>query len=341
MLVAGTRLGRLARARRGAGIRAGRDGDPARRNASAAAGPEPRLRLHTISFSHYTEKVRWCLDRLGVPYDEVPNVGILGVLVTGRTVPLLEVPPGLTRIGDSPRILRYLWGEYAGRLPFERTAFLEPTPATLELEQYFDRRLGNDVRVWVYARVFERRDLMLRTWGIEETRIPAWQRTLLKMIRAGVALRRATHARCVTVACREGAGTHARVVRPGGRDAGRRSTLPDGRDADVRRPHVREPRGAGRAASRVCGPQPGGRRLSLDDVDAEWRAAVEEFRARPAGQFVLRLYREERLKDSPSRADATGHAAHSSGSILLRAPLAPVLVLGRGTHAGVPVRQQQ
>src|SRR5215213_6689836 len=74
----------------------------------------PPLRLHTITFSHYVEKVRWCLDRLGVPYEEIPNAGVLSSLLSGRTVPWLEIPPGLTRIGDSSRILRYLWGEYAG-----------------------------------------------------------------------------------------------------------------------------------------------------------------------------------------------------------------------------------
>jgi glutathione S-transferase len=41
-----------------------------------------------------------------------------------------------------------------------------------------------------------------------------------------------------------------------------------------------------------------GRRLTLDDLDAGWRAEVEAFRQRPAGQFVLRLYREERLRPS-------------------------------------------
>jgi hypothetical protein len=38
-----------------------------------------------------------------------------------------------------------------------------------------------------------------------------------------------------------------------------------------------------------------GRRVAIEDLDAEWRALAEEFRARPAGQFVLRLYRDERL----------------------------------------------
>ena len=262
---------------------------------SAAAGPEPRLRLHTISFSHYTEKVRWCLDRLGIPYDEIPNVGILGVLITGRTVPMVEVPPGLTRIGDSPRILRYLWGEYAGRLPFERTAFLEPTPATLELEQFFDRQLGNDVRVWVYARVFERRDLMLRTWGIEETRIPAWQRTLLKMIAPvlrfavrqmlGVSPSRAAKALERT---RESFARVDAMLADGRRYLmGGTLTFVDLTFASLAALAVLPAEYAGHSLA--------GRRVSIEDVDAEWRSLVEEFRARPAGQFVLRLYREERL----------------------------------------------
>ena len=38
-----------------------------------------------------------------------------------------------------------------------------------------------------------------------------------------------------------------------------------------------------------------GRRLALEDVtDPAWRREIEDFRARPAGQFILRLYREER-----------------------------------------------
>jgi len=38
-----------------------------------------------------------------------------------------------------------------------------------------------------------------------------------------------------------------------------------------------------------------GRRLAVEDLGPDWRAEVETFRRRPAGQFVLRLYREERL----------------------------------------------
>lgn len=262
------------------------------RRAPLADGPA--LRLHTISFSHYSEKVRWCLDRLGVPYVETPDIGVLGVLVAGRTVPTLDVSPGGTRISDSPRILRYLWGEYAARLPRGRADFLAPTADRLELETYFDRRLGNDVRVWVYEMVFERRDLTLRAWGIEDTRIPGWQRRLLPFV-----------APLLAFAVRRMLGVSpARAVRAleRTRESFDRvdALLSDGRRflagdtlsyADITF--------ASLAALAVLPPEyPGpalpGRCLSIDELDARWRAEIEALRARPAGQFVLRLYREER-----------------------------------------------
>ena len=263
---------------------------------AAAAQPDAaRLRLHSISFSHYVEKVRWCMDRLGLDYEEVPNAGILGVLLTGRTVPSLEVPPGLTRIGDSPRILRYLWGEYCGRLPEERTRFLEPTAAALDLEQKLDRRLGNDVRVWAYSRIFRRRDLTLRSWGIEEPGIPAWQRTLLwtftPLLRSAVRqMLGVTPSRAVK-ALERTRQTFDEV------DAlladGRRYLLGDSLSfaditfASLAALAVLPPEYAGRSLE--------GRRLVVEDLDPDWRAEVEAFRRRPAGRFVLRLYREERL----------------------------------------------
>jgi glutathione S-transferase len=257
--------------------------------------PPAPLRLHTITFSHFSEKVRWCLDRLGVEYEEVPNAGILGVLLTGRTVPWLEVPPGLTRIGDSARILRYLWGEYAGRLPGERTWFLEPTPAALELEARFDRRLGNDVRVWVYAQVLRDRALTLRSWGIQETAIPAWQRALLA---AGVPVLRFAVRRMLGV-------TPARAQRALERTQEAFDEV-DRLLADGR-PHLTgatltfaDIAFASLGALAVLPPEyPGGtlrgRRLLLDDLtDPTWRAEVERFRARPAGRYILELYRRER-----------------------------------------------
>lgn len=36
--------------------------------------------------SHYVEKVRWSLDRLGVDYEEEHDAGYVGLLLLGRDV---------------------------------------------------------------------------------------------------------------------------------------------------------------------------------------------------------------------------------------------------------------
>jgi glutathione S-transferase len=257
--------------------------------------PAAALQLHTITFSHYVEKVRWCLDRLGVAYEEVPNIGILGVLLTGRSVPWLEVPPGLTRIGDSPRILRYLWGEYAGRLPGERTWFLEPTPAAIELETRFDRRLGNDVRVWLYQQLLRDRSLSLRSWGIEEPAIPGWQRALLRVLQPvlafavrrmlGVDQARATRALARTHEVFDEVDRLLADGRP--YLTGATLTFADITFASLGALAVLPPEYPG---ARLAG-----RRLQLEEIrDPAWRAEVERLRAHSAGQFILRLYRDER-----------------------------------------------
>jgi glutathione S-transferase len=259
--------------------------------------PERPLRLHTITFSHYAEKARWCLDRLGVPYEEVPNVGVLGVLLTGRTVPWLEVPPGLTRISDSSRILRYLWGECAGRLPGDRTWFLEPTPAALALEAKLDRRLGNDVRVWLYHHLLRDTALSFRSWGIDEPAIPRWQRALLLAARPvlafavrrmlGVTPGRADRAWERT---REAFDEMDQLLADGRRYlTGETLTFADITFASLGALAVLPPEYPGNRL--------GGRRMAVTDIrDSRWRAEVEEMRARPSGQFILRLYREERAR---------------------------------------------
>ena len=39
------------------------------------------MRLETLTYSHYSERVRWCLDLIGEEYEEEHNVGILGLLL--------------------------------------------------------------------------------------------------------------------------------------------------------------------------------------------------------------------------------------------------------------------
>ena len=151
---------------------------------SGILAPErtPDLELATISASHFVEKVRWSLDRLGVDYTETPSAGTLGAYFRGRTVPQLKVKTGLVRsvIGNSSDILRYVYARYLHEDP-ERAAFLEPTAERVEFERRLDH-YGVSLQVWVYYHLLQDRDLTLHAWGTNSTDTPAWQRMMLRVL---------------------------------------------------------------------------------------------------------------------------------------------------------------
>lgn len=124
--------------------------------------------LESISASHFVEKVRWCMDRIGIDYEERQSGGTLGVFLTGRTVPQLRIRTGAVQsvIGNSPEILRYLWGAY-GR----GSTFLEPTEERLEFEARLDR-YARSLQVWVYYHLLANRRLTLHAWGIDSPHVP-------------------------------------------------------------------------------------------------------------------------------------------------------------------------
>jgi len=142
----------------------------------------PELELETITISHFAEKVRWCMDRLGVEYVERQKAAIFGVFFTGRTVPQLKVHSGLTRsmIGNSPDILRFLYGRYCAEAE-GKAEFLAPDAGRLELERRIDR-YGAHLQVWVYYHILNDRALALHAWGHDHSAVPAWQRALLPIM---------------------------------------------------------------------------------------------------------------------------------------------------------------
>ena len=142
----------------------------------------PPLILSTIAASHFVEKVRWCMDRLGVDYVERPAGGAMGAFFLGRTVPQLKARTGAVQsvIGNSAEILRYLWGRYGADDP-ARAAFLQPTQERIEFESRLDQ-YGTSLQVWVYYHVLDDRALTLRAWGAEDPATPLWQRYLLRIL---------------------------------------------------------------------------------------------------------------------------------------------------------------
>jgi glutathione S-transferase len=135
-----------------------------------------------MALSHFVEKVRWCMDRLNIDYTERQSAGTLGVFFTGRTVPLLRVRTGIvqTSIGNSPDILRYLWGRYFASHG-AAAEFLEPTTERLALEQKLDR-YGRYLQVWFYTHALKDRQLTLHAWGASNPQTPGWQRLALHVL---------------------------------------------------------------------------------------------------------------------------------------------------------------
>jgi glutathione S-transferase len=151
---------------------------------SGIIAPEktPDIVLETISASHFVEKVRWSMDRLGIDYAERQSAGTLGVFFTGRSVPQLRARTGIvqTVIGNSPDILRYLWARFYASHG-EKAMFLEPTQDRIELEAKLDR-YGRNLQVWSYYHLLPNRELTLRAWGVDNALVPAWQRLVLRLI---------------------------------------------------------------------------------------------------------------------------------------------------------------
>lgn len=150
------------------------------RKLRAAGGP--RFVLEGIGVSHYVEKVRWCMDRLGLDYEERVCAGTLGAFYWGRTVPLLDVRTGTVRSGisNSSDILRYLWGAY-GIARGDDSRFLEPTADRLALEERLDR-YGRHLQVWIYTHLIDEKKLMLEAWGVNDTRVPWLQRVFIRLL---------------------------------------------------------------------------------------------------------------------------------------------------------------
>lgn len=129
--------------------------------------PSPSVRLITIPMSHYCEKARWGLERLGIDYFEERHLQVFHYPRTywfsgGPNVPVLIDRE--TVLHDSTTILKHL-DSYA-----DDSQRLYPQDSELrtrvdELEDLFDDVLGVESRRWVYYHFKTRPVQALRTAG--------------------------------------------------------------------------------------------------------------------------------------------------------------------------------
>lgn len=248
----------------------------------------PPLRLITIGFSHFCEKARWALDRAPIEYREEDHVPLLHWRASlgaggGRTVPVLVTPGQVLR--ESTEILRFA----DERLPAERRLFPDDPARRAEVEALvadFDRGLGPAVRRYLYYYLMKHRDLVVEVLACTG---PRWERGVVRRMYPlfGALMRRGLKI--------DAAGAERSRVKF-------MATLDalDERLADGRRYLVGEQFSAADLTFAALGavlvipPEYGfavperARQLSpLAEV-------ADEVRARPAGQFITRMYAEER-----------------------------------------------
>ena len=245
------------------------------------------MKLITISVSHYVEKVKWALKISGIPFEEESHLPGIHAAVTlwltrgaHRSTPVLI--DGNQVIADSTRILRHLATKY-------RQKWLYPIPQALELEERFDKNIGPHTRRFIYEQFFEQGFSVAELYD-QKVAIP-WQKAILP---AFAPLMKEVMIR--DMAINPAAAEKSRAQFEAEFEFAEKR-LADGRmylcgdtltAADITFAALSAP---------VILPQGYGARLPKPEdapVGSRMRQLIEAYRARPTGQFILRLYKENR-----------------------------------------------
>ena len=145
--------------------------------------------LITMPHSHYSEKARWALDRVALPYREEPHVPLLHRLATtrngGGSVPVLVHGP--SRFVDSTGIVVHADAVGGGDLLYPRDATLRREVEALE--ERFDEELGPHTRRWAYAQLLPEPNLLrpVMSRGVpwfEASLLPVMMPWVLSLIRS-------------------------------------------------------------------------------------------------------------------------------------------------------------
>jgi len=249
------------------------------------------MKLITISISHYVEKAKWALDRSGLAFEEechIPGVHAIATLWATkgrhRATPVLidagEVIP------DSTAILKHLVRKYDQKWLYP----VDIADDVLRFEESFDEKIGPHVRRNVYYKLFQSPYDVAKLF---DQVAPTWQRNMLpffsplmkQMMIQDMRIYETDAARSREIFEAEFARIE-NIISDGRRYLmGDRFTAADITFAAL-------------TAAAVAPAEYGATLPDLNDpaFSDELRREIESYRARPAGQFALRLYKEERKK---------------------------------------------
>lgn len=247
-------------------------------------------RLITIPISHYCDKARWALDRASLPYVEDGHVPMWHWRVAlphkgTRTVPILVHDQGVST--DSTDILHLV----DTKLPEEKRLFPDDPVQRAEVEKWearFDRSLGPATRRWAYFHLLPNPELASRVIGHGAPKLEGLLTRAIFPLYAGV-LRRGLK---ITP---EKSAQSLEKIRTIWQEVD--TALADGR------PYLCGKRftAADLTFAALAAPAllpPGHPHFAVDwqTLPPQMQNEITGLRETPAGQFALRLYREDRQR---------------------------------------------
>jgi glutathione S-transferase len=245
----------------------------------------PSLTLLTIPISHYCEKARWALDRAGHDYVEERHVQGPSRLVSRRaggtgTLPVLVTPLG--NLVDSDDIL--VWADPSLRAR---------DPEVNALSRWLDDNLGLPDRRLIYAHMLANKDALM---AFNNHGVPRHEAFVLSAFFAGIApwAAKQLDANPGTIERDEALTRHAFDAVATMLEDGRPYLFGDAfTAADLTFAALSAP---------VTAPPGYGTPLPTpEQAPPAVASLVARFREHPAGEFALRMYRDERLPSPPAR----------------------------------------
>ena len=271
-----------------------------------------RPRMISIPESPYCELARWVLDRLRIPYVEECHAPRFHARATqrygeGGAVPVYGLPvldTGEVALRGARAVVDY----YELRARVDQKLFPADSAARAEARElldFFSDTFGVAARAWAYTYLLPARSITTRLWG---DRAPWWERLGVRMFYSSIA----AFERRTLALQPDNLGRDQRIIEAALERVA--ALLADGRPFLMGETFTAPDLAlAALAAPILLPPQYGGPLPSLAELPADMRRAVEGWRATPAGQFILRLYAENRPQPTPdlSHWESTAPAARS------------------------------
>jgi len=261
---------------------------PDRSNLNVITSP---VKLIAFPVSHYCEKVRWALNLLEISYIEKRHLPTFHWKYTeslgGRSVPVLIM--GDRILTDSAEILFYLHENFdLEQKIYPKSPQLKQEIAVLEKK--FNLILGPCVRNWAYFYFLNYPKIMARLWG-EKT--PIWEQILFPFVFPRI-----------RKSCQEGYKISGDSAAKSFKKIQEIFQLVSDRLSSGQKYLVGEDftaadiTFASLAAPAVLATGYTVQLPSIEDLPSKMVEEIKFLQQNPAGQYVERLYREKRFKNS-------------------------------------------